>query len=195
MNVAWTLVDDRALAVSVEAAHRVFVRVAVGAVNLHGVARRALGGDRRKPLGQPGLTCIAPAMVFQPPRSHPQQPRCLVVRFHLRDQLFHELMRPDFHAERFSLLGVFDTRVAAGTNEPGGSSRYGVATLIEGEHRNLEALPLAAHEILRWNFDLFHFEETGVASENPPLFGEGATRETLECPLDDERAHARRIAL
>src|SRR5262245_22564067 len=92
VNLARPLVDDRALAVPIEAAHRVLVRVAVGAVNLHGVARRALGGDRREPFGQSGLARIAPAMVLQPPRSQPQQPRRLVVGFHLRNQLLHQLM-------------------------------------------------------------------------------------------------------
>src|SRR6185369_17848949 len=50
VDLAGALVDDRALAVAIEAAGRVFVRVAVRAVHLHAVARRALRSDGGKPL-------------------------------------------------------------------------------------------------------------------------------------------------
>src|SRR4029453_9796464 len=56
VDFARALIDDRALAVAIEAAHRVLVGVAVGAVNLDGVTGGPFGGDGRDPLGQPRLT-------------------------------------------------------------------------------------------------------------------------------------------
>ena len=68
VNLARAFVDHRALAVAVEAADRILVGIAVGAVNLHGVAGRALGRDGREPLREPGLARVAAARVLQPAR-------------------------------------------------------------------------------------------------------------------------------
>ena len=71
VDLARALVDHRALAVAIEAADRVLVGVAVGAVHLHGVAGGALRGDGREPLRQAGLARVAPAVFFRnPARSH-----------------------------------------------------------------------------------------------------------------------------
>src|SRR5215203_3811531 len=45
VNLAGALVDDRTLAIPVEAPDGVFVGVAVGAVHLHGIAGGTLRGD------------------------------------------------------------------------------------------------------------------------------------------------------
>ena len=148
VDLARALVDDRALAVAIEAADRVLVRVAVGAVDLHGVAGRALGRHRREPLGQAGLARVAPALVLEQPGTQPQQPRRLIVRLHLRDHLFHELMLGDRHAERLPLLRVPRAGVAARANQPGRAGGHGVAPLIEREHRDLEALARPADDVL-----------------------------------------------
>ena len=65
VDLARALVDHRALAVAVEAADRILVGVAVGAVDLHGVAGGALGRDGREPLRQAGLARVAAAVVLQ----------------------------------------------------------------------------------------------------------------------------------
>ena len=60
VNLARAFVDHRALAIAIEPPDRIFVRIAVGAVNLHRVAGRALRRDGREPLRQPGLAaCCA----------------------------------------------------------------------------------------------------------------------------------------
>src|SRR5262249_44101028 len=83
VDLARALVDDRALAVAVEAARGVFVGIAVRAVDLHAVAGGALGRDRREPLREPRLARVAAPLVLQEPRAHPQEPRRLVVALHL----------------------------------------------------------------------------------------------------------------
>src|SRR5256885_14796962 len=55
VNLARAFVDDRALAIAVEASGRVLVRVPIGAVDLHAVGGGALRRDRREPLRQAGL--------------------------------------------------------------------------------------------------------------------------------------------
>src|SRR5262249_44104887 len=113
VNLARALVDDRALAVAEEAPDRILVGVAVRAVNLDGVAGGALRRDGREPLRQAGLAGVAQTLVLEPARADPQQARGLIVRFHLRDHLLHELVLADLHAEGPALPGVFDARVAA----------------------------------------------------------------------------------
>src|SRR4051812_15273458 len=49
VNLAGPFVDHRGLAVAEEPSDRVLVGVAVGAVDLDGVARRLLGGDGGEP--------------------------------------------------------------------------------------------------------------------------------------------------
>src|ERR1051325_10654434 len=92
VDFARPLVDHRALAVAIEAADGILVGVAVGAVNLPGVAGGALGGDGRDPLRQPRLARVAASDVLQPAGAQPQQARGLIVRLHLRDHFLDELM-------------------------------------------------------------------------------------------------------
>src|SRR5262249_7266178 len=110
VNLARAFVDDRALAVAEEAPDRILVGIAVRAVNLDGVASRTLGRDGREPLRQPGLAGVAQTLVLEPARSDPEQPRGLIVGFHLRDHLLHELVLPDLDAEGLALLRVLDAR-------------------------------------------------------------------------------------
>ena len=82
VDLARAFVDHRALAISIEASDRVLVRVAVGAVNLHGVAGGALRGDGREPLGEAGLPRVALSLVLHPAGSQPEQPGRLIIRLH-----------------------------------------------------------------------------------------------------------------
>src|SRR4051812_4695728 len=134
MNLARAFVDHRTLAVPVKPPDGVFVRVAVRTVNLNGITRRTLGGDGREPFREPGLLRVTAAFVLQPARTQPQQPRRLIVRFHLRNHLLHELMLCDFHAERMAFLRVADAGIAAGAYESRRAGSYGVTSLIEREH-------------------------------------------------------------
>src|SRR5471032_3126751 len=55
VDFARALIDDRALAIAIEASDRILVRVAVRPVDLHGVAGGALRGDGGEPFRQTGL--------------------------------------------------------------------------------------------------------------------------------------------
>src|SRR6266550_2101915 len=72
-------VNHRTLAVAIEPSDGILVGVAVGAVNLHGVAGGALGGHGREPLRQPRLARVAAPDVLQPAGAHPEQARRLIV--------------------------------------------------------------------------------------------------------------------
>src|SRR6185503_18008871 len=92
VNLTRPFVDHRTFAVAIETADGVLVRVPVCAVNLHGIRCGALRGDSRKPFRQPRFPGVAPARVLQPSRAHPQQPRYLIIRLHLREHFLHELV-------------------------------------------------------------------------------------------------------
>src|SRR5476649_2666344 len=79
VNLARAFVDDRGLAVAIEAPDRILVGVAVLAVDLHGVAGGLLGRDGVEPLREPGLARVAHTVVLHPARAEPQQPRRLIV--------------------------------------------------------------------------------------------------------------------
>src|SRR5262245_18004493 len=74
VDLASALVDHCTLAVPVKPAHRVLIGIAIGTVDLHGIAGRTLRSDRRKPLGEACLARIAAPFVLQPARTHPEQP-------------------------------------------------------------------------------------------------------------------------
>ena len=195
VDLARAFVDHRALAVAVEAADRVFVGVAVGAVDLHRVAGRALRGDRGEPLRQPGLPGVAAALVLQEAGAQPEQPRRLIVGLHLRDHLLHELMLGDRRRRRSCAPSRSCAGVAAGANQAGGAGGDGVAPLIEREHRNLESFARPPDEVLLGHLDVVHLEEAGVAGEDAPLLLQRPAREALERALDDEGAEAGGVAL
>ena len=71
VDFARALVNDRALAIAIEAPDRVFVRVAIGAMNLHGVTSRPLGGDRGNHFANPVSRVLRrPSFFSQPARCH-----------------------------------------------------------------------------------------------------------------------------
>ena len=195
MDLARAFVDDRAFGVSIVAPDGIFIRVSVGAVYLHGIRRRALGRDRRKPFRQAGLSRIALPCVLQPRRSQPQQPRRLIVGFHLRDHFLDELVLADLDAERLSLARVFRAGIAARADEAGRAGRDRQPSLIERKHRNLESFARLADEVVLGHLDAIHVEEARVAGEDAPLLRQRPARKSLEAALDDERAQARRIFL
>src|SRR5215831_1904488 len=195
MDFPGALVDDRALAVAEETPHWILVRVAVGAMDLNGVAGRTLRRDSREPLRQTRFTRVAASLVLQPARSQPEQARRLIVGLHLRDHLLDELMLADLYAKRLPILRVLHARIAARTHQAGRAGRDGESSLIEGEHRDLEALAGPADHIFFGNLHGVHREVARIAGEDAPLLFHRAAREPLESPLDDERTDAGRIAL
>ena len=67
---------------------------------------------------------------------------------HLRDELLDELVLADLLAEGVSLVGVADARVEARLREPDGAGGHRVAALVDGAHRDEEALALLADPVL-----------------------------------------------
>src|SRR6266550_5397736 len=72
-------VNHRTLAVAIEPPDGILVGVAVGTMDLHRIAGRALGGHGREPLRQPRFARVAAPDVLQPAGAHPQQARRLIV--------------------------------------------------------------------------------------------------------------------
>src|SRR5213592_4598940 len=144
VDFARAFVDDCAFAVPVEPSHGVLVRIAIGAVDLDGIACGPFGGDGGKPFGEAGLAGVAAAVVLQPARAEPQQPRRLVVGFHLGDHFLHQLVLSDLDTEGLPLERVLHAGVAARANQAGRARSHREPPLIEREHRNLEAFADAA---------------------------------------------------
>src|SRR5262245_16048713 len=92
VNLTRTFVDHRTLAVAIKTTDGVLVRIAICAMNLHGIRRGALRGHSREPFRQPRFPGVAPAHVLQRSRAHPEQPRRLIVGFHLGEHFLHELV-------------------------------------------------------------------------------------------------------
>src|SRR5262245_29381430 len=195
VDLAGALVDHRRLGVAVEAAGGVLVGEAVASVDLDAVGGRALALHGGEPLGERGLPRVALPLVLEPARAQPEEPRRVVVGDHLRDHLLHELVLPDGHPERLPALGVGDGGVQAGPDEAGGPRRHRVAAVLEGEHRDLEALPLRPHPVLRGNLDVLEGEAAGVAGEDPPLLLHRVRAEALEGALHDEGGEPAVVAL
>ena len=141
------------------------------------------------------LARIAAPDVLEPRGAQPQQPSRLVVRLHSGDHLLHQLVLADLDAESAALPRVSHAGVAAGAHQAAGAGGHGQASLVQGEHRDLEALPFTPHQVLDGHFNLVHLEEPRVAGQDAPLLGQRAAGEALEGSLDDEGADARRIAL
>src|SRR5262249_19179191 len=194
MNLTRAFVDDRALAVPEESAHGVLIGIPIGAMDLYRIACRTLRGDRGEPLCQPCLSRVPLPVVLQPAGAQPQQAGSLIVRLHLRDHFLHELVLADFDAEGLAIFRVADARIAARSNEAGGTGRDCEAALVEREHRDLEALARPANEILSGDLDVLHLEEPRIARENAPFLLQSSARKALERPLDDERTDAGGIA-
>src|SRR2546428_9883481 len=72
VNLARAFVDDRAFAIPVETPDRILVGIAVRAVDLDRVTRRALRRHGREPLRKSGLARVALTRVLQPARSQPE---------------------------------------------------------------------------------------------------------------------------
>src|SRR5262249_14436847 len=72
VDFAGAFVGRGALAISIEAAHRILIGIAVRTVNLHRIAGRTLRRHGGEPFGEPGLARVAPALILQPARSQPE---------------------------------------------------------------------------------------------------------------------------
>src|SRR5205085_5085215 len=75
------------------------------------------------------------------------------------------------------------------------SRGHGVAPLLQGEHRDLEALALLADHVLGGHADLLQGEVAGVARAYAHLAVNRPRREPLHPALDDEAGHACVVAL
>ena len=90
---------------------------------------------------------------------------------------------------------VLRRRVTARADQPGRTGGDGVAALIQGEHRDLEAFAGLAEQVALGHFHLVHLEVARVAGEDAPLLLQRAAGKALEPALDDEGGNARDVAL
>src|SRR4051812_5869432 len=103
-------------------------------------------------------------------------------------------MLSDFDAEGVTLFRVLHARIAAGANETGRTRRNGEASLVEREHRDLEALTRFAHQVFLGDFNVVHLEPAGVAGEDAPLLLHRPRRKTFEAALNHEGAETGGVA-
>src|SRR5262245_44574671 len=116
VNLTGAFIDHRALAVAIEPAGRIFVRIAIGTMDLHAVAGRSLRSNGREPFRESCLARVAPSDVLQPSRPQPEQARRLIVGLHLRDHFLDELVLRDLDAKRLAVARVLAAGIAAGPN-------------------------------------------------------------------------------
>ena len=190
VELARPLVDDRRLRVAQVALDRELVRVAVGAVDLDRVERgldRVLGGV---PLGEAGLAGVAEALVLEPRGAPDEEPAHLGAGGHLGDELLDQLVLADLLAEGVPLVGVADRRVETGLGEADRAGRDGEPALVDGAHRDEEALALLADPVLDGHRHVVEVDEPRVAGPDAELAVEGAGRQTRHPALEHERGHA-----
>src|SRR5678815_6196190 len=83
VNLTRAFVDHCTFAVAIKTPYGVLVGVTIRAVNLHGIRRCALRSNGCEPFRKPRFFRVAPADVLQPSRAHPEEPRRLIIGFHL----------------------------------------------------------------------------------------------------------------
>src|SRR5438045_1632336 len=111
MDLHRSFVDDLAFGVPEKPADRIFVGIAVSAVNLDGVVGGVERRSRSNPFGQRGFARISLPLVFHPSGTKPEQLGVIVAGHHLGDHLLNELVLANHLPESLSLLGVFDAGV------------------------------------------------------------------------------------
>src|SRR3954447_21387833 len=184
------LVDDRRARVAEVALDPVLGREAVRAEHLDRHVRGLERRLRRVPLRKARLARRALALVLHPRGLHDEQLRRLVAEHHLRDHVLHELVAADLLPERLALARVLDGALEARAHDAARARRDGEAALVERVHRDLEALPLLADEVLRRHLDVLEEELPGRAGPDPELVLRVAGRDSLPLALDDERRDA-----
>src|ERR1041384_6363589 len=90
----------------------------------------------------------------------------LVISFHLSDLLFDKLMICDLLSKRLASICIGNRRVSRSANNTGGARSNRVASLFQGEHRDLEPLTLLAHHVCLGNTHVLTRKVTGVPCSN-----------------------------
>src|SRR5256714_3200061 len=180
------LVDDRRARVAEVALDAVLGRVAVRAEDLDRVVRSREGRLRRVPLRERGLARVPPALVLHPRRLHDEELRGLVAEHHRGDHVLDELELADRLPERPALARVLDRALEAGADDAARAGGDGEAPLVEPVHRDLEALPLLAHEVLGRHLDVLEEELARGAGPDAELVLRVRRREAGRALLDDE---------
>ena len=109
---------------------------------------------------------------------------------HLGDHLLDQLVLADLLAERLALVGVARRGVEAGLGEPDGAGRDGEPALVDGAHRDEEALALLADPVLLGHEHVVEVDQPGVAGPDAELAVERAGRQARHPALEQERGHA-----
>src|SRR3989441_6594856 len=169
VDLAGALVNDGTLGVPKEALDGIFIRITVGAVDLHRVARSLLRRHRGVPLRERGLAGVAHPLVLHPSRAQIQQAADLVVPRHARDHLLDELVLADGPAKGPALPCITGTAVQTGPDETGRPRRHGIATLIQRKHRDVEPLTLLTEAVIVGQPHLVHHDRSGIAGTDAQL--------------------------
>ena len=142
------------------------------------------------PLGQRRLAGVALALVLEPGGPPDEEPAHLGPGDHLRDELLDQLVLADLLPEGVPLMGVSHAGIDAGLGEADGAGSDGEPPLIDGAHRDQEALAFLADAVLLGDPDVIEVDEPGVAGADAELAVERAGGKPVHAPFDDERGHA-----
>src|SRR5213076_630620 len=99
----------------------------------------------------------------------------------------HELVAADLLPELLALARVLDGALEARAHDAARARRDGEAALVERVHRDLEALPLLADEVLRRHLDVLEEELPRRAGPDAELVLGLPRGHPGPLPLDDER--------
>ena len=99
MDFARAFVNDRGFRVPQEAGNRIFVRIAVSAVDLNRIIRRFIGKITSLPFCQRCFPCVALSLVFHLACAVDKQPAHLIAGLHIGEHLLDKLVLADRFAE------------------------------------------------------------------------------------------------
>src|SRR6476661_4520335 len=90
----------------------------------------------------------------------------LVISFHLSDLLFDELMIRDLGSKRLTSICIGNRCISRSANNTGGARSNRVASLLQGEHRDLEPLTFLSNHVCLRNTNVLKRKVTGVPCSN-----------------------------
>src|SRR5664280_255452 len=190
LDLARPFIDLVDLRVAHQLLDRVFLRVTVPAEDLDGVGRDAHRDVGREGLGEGGQLRVAAAVVDGPGRLPDEQSRRLDVLGHVRDHEAHGLVLRDRLAERRPLGCVLDGLVHGAAGQAHGPRRDRRTRVVEGAHRDLEAVAFLAKEVLRRDLHVLERDPPRVAGALPEVLLLLPDGDAGRLSRDDEARHS-----
>ena len=190
MQLVVALDDLEDLGVAQVPGDRVLVGDAVGAVDLEGVGGGLQGDVGRGHLRHRRGVARPEPVILEVGQPVGEQPRALGAADHVAQHLLHHLELADRLLEDTALPCVVGRDVNAGLREPDRARGNAEAAVLDGVHRDLEPLPLLAHERVLWHAHVLEHELAGRERPKAVLVLERMRAHALRVGVDDEGADA-----